>query len=355
MALLQDHVGNRLLLPAIKANAYGHGAEIIGTHLVSLGYNTLCVAHLCEAIELAEVGLTANIIILSPTLAEKSEYFVEYGFEPVLCTLDMAKSLSIAASKRDKKIAFHLKVDTGMGRVGIRPDEVTAFLERCRDYPGIYAKGIMSHLPRADEEDKNFSGNQIDIFRKVREASKGYGISIYHFANSAAIFDLPDAYFDAARPGISIYGLKPSSTIANPRVNELKPILEWKTRIIYLKEVPSGTGLSYGHIYHTQRPSLIASIPLGYGDGLSRLLSNRFDLLIHGIRCPQVGRICMDQCLVDVTALKKSVNLGDEVVIIGKQGNDEITADELALKLGTINYEIVTSIAKRVPRIIFQE
>jgi len=210
----------------------------------------------------------------------------------------------------------------------------------------------MSHFPRADEEDKSFSKDQIDIFRKVKEISKGYGVTMYHFDNSAAIFDLPDAYFDAARPGISIYGLKPSPTIANPRANELKPVLEWKTRIIYLKEVPADTGLSYGHIYHTKRPSLLASIPLGYGDGMSRLLSNRFDLLVHGARCPQVGRICMDQCLVDVTALREHVKVGDEVVIIGKQGNDEITADELAEKLGTINYEIVTNIARRVPRIV---
>lgn len=354
MALLQDHVGKRPLWPAIKANGYGHSAEIIGSHLVNLGYKTLCVAHVSEAIEMTEAGLKAKIIVLSPTLAEKSEYFVKYGFEPVVCTLDMAQSLSSAASKTGKKIALHLKVDTGMGRVGIRPDEVVGFLESCRDYTGIYVKGIMSHFPHADEEDKSFSMKQIAIFRKVKEASKGYGVTMYHFANSAAIFDLPDAYFDAARPGISIYGLKPSPSIANPRANELKPVLEWKTRIIYLKEVPAGTGLSYGHIYHTKRPSLIASIPLGYGDGMSRLLSNRFDLLVRGTRCPQVGRICMDQCLVDVTALRKHVKVGDEVVIIGKQGNDEITADELAEKLGTINYEIVTNIAKRVPRIIFR-
>lgn len=352
MALLQDHVGNRPLWPAIKANGYGHSAEIIGSHLVNLGYGTLCVAHVSEAIELTKTGLKAKIIVLSPTLAEKSECFVEYGFEPVVCTLDMAQSLSIAASKTGKKIALHLKVDTGMGRVGIRPDKVIDFLESCRNYPGIYIKGIMSHFPRADEEDKSFSMAQIEIFRKVREASEGYGVKIYHFANSAAIFDLPDAYFDAARPGISIYGLKPSHTIANPRVNELKPVLEWKTRITYLKEVSSGTGLSYGHIYHTKRPSLIASIPLGYGDGMSRLMSNRLELLVLGTRCPQVGRICMDQCLVDVTALRQHVKVGDEVVIIGKQENDEITADELAEKLGTINYEIVTNIAKRVPRTI---
>jgi len=354
MSLLQDHVGKRPLWPAIKANGYGHGAEIIGRHLVNLGYGTLCVAHVSEAIELTESGIEAKFIVLSPTLAEKSEYFVQYDFEAVVCTTEMAQALSSSASKRGKKIPIHLKVDTGMGRVGVRPDEVVDFLEKCRDYPGIHVKGIMSHFPRADEEDKSFSMAQIEIFQKVREASSGYGVEMYHFANSAAIFDLPDAYFDAARPGISIYGLKPSPTIANPRVNELKPVLEWKTGITFLKEVPIGTSLSYGHIFHTEQPSLIASIPLGYGEGMSRLLSNRFELLVHGTRCPQVGRICMDQCLVDVTALRGRVAPGDEVVIIGKQGNEEITTDELAEKLGTINYEIVTNISRRVPRIVKQ-
>jgi len=352
MSLLQDHVGKRPLWPAIKANGYGHGAGIIGRHLVALGYRTLCVAHVSEAIELRESGIDARFIILSPAPPDRSDYFVSHDGEPVVCTIDMVQSLSRSAVRMGKIIPIHLKVDTGMGRVGIRPDEVVEFLDQCRACPGIHVKGIMSHFPRADEDDKDFSLQQIDLFNRVREASQGYGISHYHFANSAAIFDLPDAYYDAARPGISIYGLRPSATIRNPRVGELKPVLEWKTQITYLKEVPAGTGLSYGHIFHTKGPSLIASIPLGYGDGMSRLLSNRIDLLVGGTRCPQVGRICMDQCLVDVTALRGRVNIGDDVVIIGRQGDEEITADELAGRLGTINYEIVTGISRRVPRIV---
>jgi alanine racemase len=169
-------------------------------------------------------------------------------------------------------------------------------------------------------------------------------------ANSAAIFDLPGARFDAVRPGIAIYGLAPSSEILNPRVSELKPVLEWKSRITFLKEVPAGTGLSYGHIFHTQQPSLIATIPVGYGDGLSRSLSNNFEVLVRGRRCQQVGHITMDQSLVDVTALRGQVELGDEVVLIGQQQQERVTADELAGKLGTINYEIVTGIAQRVTR-----
>jgi alanine racemase len=238
-----------------------------------------------------------------------------------------------------------------MGRVGIKPHEVTNFLDHIRTYPHVSVKAIMSHFPMADETDKSFSENQIRIFQRIKAACRGYGIRMYHFANSAGIFDLPKAYFDACRPGISIYGLKPSHTILNPKTNDLEPVLEWKTQITFLKEVSAGTGLSYGHIYHTDKPSLIASLPIGYGDGLSRLLSNKFEVLVSGMRCPQVGRITMDQSLADVTALRGRVQLGDEVVIIGRQGNEEVTADELAGILGTINYEIVTAIAKRVPRI----
>jgi alanine racemase len=351
MALLQELAGMRPLWPVIKANAYGHGAEIIGRHLIHIGYATLCVARVSEAVELVERGLKALFIILSPSLPENSEDFVQYGFEPVVCTIEQAQGIAKAARKSNKQIALHLKVDTGMGRVGIRPDQVKDFLIQCDQFPEVSVKAIMSHFPRADERDKSYSRKQIAIFQQVKEVSEGYGIKEYHLANSAAVFDLPDSCFDAVRPGISIYGLKPSPTIVNPRVNELKPVLELKTRIIFLKEVATGTGLSYGHIYRADKPSLIASIPIGYTDGISRLLSNKLELLIGGIRCPQIGRICMDQCLVDVTALRGKVKLGDEVVIIGRQGDEEVTADEIAEKLGTINYEIVTNIASHVPRI----
>ena len=353
MALLQELAGECSLWPAIKANAYGHGAEIIARHLIGLGYTTLGVANVFEAIELIEKGIKALYVVLSPGLSENSEYFVRYDIEAVVCTLDQVRGLAEAARKAKKQVAVHLKVETGMGRIGIRPDEVSGFLKQCRDFPEISVKGIMSHFPRADEQDKSFSRRQIDIFEQVRIASREYGIESYHLANSAAIFDLPGASFDAARPGISIYGLRPSNMILNPRVNQLKPVLEWKTRIIFLKEVPAGTGLSYGHMFRTKKPSLIATIPLGYGDGFSRLFSNNVEFLVGGIRCQQVGRICMDQCLVDVTALRERVKPGDEVVIIGRQDKGGITADELAERLGTINYEIVTNIARRVPRIPF--
>jgi alanine racemase len=352
LRLLQEQVGDRFLWPVIKGDAYGHGAPIVARHLMRLGYHTFGVADVDEAIALIEAGIDATFVILSATLPEHSEALVRYGCEPVVCTLEMVEALARDAGKAGRRVSVHLKVDTGMGRVGIRPDEVPTFLDRCRALPALRVRGLMSHFPRADEADKTFSKQQIEQFRRVIEATKGYGIEVRHMANSAAVFDLPDSHFDAVRPGIAMYGLRPSSEIVNPRVQDIEPVLEWKTRITFLKEVPAGVGLSYGHTFHTQRPSLIATVPVGYADGLSRRLSNCFYLLVRGVRCPQVGRITMDMSLIDVTSLRGQVDLGDEAVIIGRQGDEEVTADELAEKLGTISYEVVSAISHRVPRVV---
>jgi len=352
MLLLQQLVGGRPLWPCIKANAYGHGAGIIAGHLQRLGYDTFGVADVEEAAALIDSGQKATFVVLSAMLPEHAEALVYYNCQPVVCTQEMLEALAQEAKKQKKCISIHVKVDTGMGRIGISPDQVQDFLDRSRACPSLHVRSVMSHFPCADEADKTFSRNQIDAFNRVVEHSRVYGVKTFHMANSAAIFDLPDSYFDAARPGIAIYGLPPSHAIKNPRVNELQPVLEWKSRITFLKEVPPGTGLSYGHAFTTQHSSLIATIPAGYGDGLSRNLSNNVDFLVGGRRCPQVGRITMDMTLVDVSALRGEVELGDEVVIIGAQGDEKVTVDELAETLNTINYEIVTGISHRVPRIV---
>ncbi|MCD6387814.1 MAG: alanine racemase [Desulfobulbaceae bacterium] len=354
--LLQELVGRRpLLWPAIKANGYGHGIKIVARHLVGLGYNTLCVAHISEAITLAEAGVDATFLLLSATLPEQSEAIIRHGCEPAVCTLEMVEALAREAEKLGRLVSVHLMVDTGMGRIGIRPDEVPSFFERCRAFPMLRVRGLMSHFPCADKKDKTLSLEQIERFQRLVEEAKSWGIEVRHMANSAAILDLPGSYFDAVRPGIAIYGLPPSKEIVNPRVRKLKPVFEWKTQITFLKEVGSNTGLSYGHIFQTKKPSLIGTVPVGYGDGLNRNLSNNFELLVCGIRCPQVGRITMDQSLIDVTALRGRVEPGDEVVIIGRQGKEEVTVDELAEKLGTINYEVVTCVANRVPRVVIRD
>ena len=350
LALLQELVGRRPMWPAIKANGYGHGMELVAGHLVGLGYSTLCVAHVSEAAALAGAGIEATFVLLSAAPADHSEEIVEYGCEPVVCTQDVCGALARAADRVGRTVAVHLAVDTGMGRIGIYPDDVPGFLDYCHSLPALRVKGLMSHFPCADERDKSVSLEAIESFNRAVAAARPFGIGICHFANSAAIFDLPGSYLDAVRPGISIYGLRPSSEIANPRVEQLRPVLEWRSKITFLKEVPAGTGLSYGHTYRTTRPSLIATVPVGYGDGLHRRLSNNLEMLVGGRRCPQVGRITMDQSLLDVTQLRGRVRPGDEVVIIGRQGDGEVTADELAEKLQTINYEIVTAISPRVPR-----
>jgi len=351
MRVLQQQVGARPLWPAVKANAYGHGIEIVARHLVGLGCRTLCVAHVSEAIQLIDAGIDATYLLMSATLPEHSEAIARYGCEPAVCNLQMAQALSNAAQKLGCEVAVHVMVDTGMGRIGVYPDDAPGFVASCQALPGLRVRGLMSHFPCADEADKTVSEQGIEQFRRVVEATRASAIEVRHMANSAAILDLPDAVFDAARPGIAVYGLSPSRQMRSPQLQALKPVLEWKTRITFLKEVPAGTGLSYGHAFRTRRPSLIATLPAGYGDGLSRRLSGNFDVLVDGMRCPQVGRITMDQSLVDVTALRGQVALGDEVVIIGRQGEEEITVDELAATLGTINYEVVTAISRRVPRV----
>jgi alanine racemase len=349
--LLGELAQGRPLWPAVKANAYGHGAALVARALGDLGCRTLCVAHVAEALALREAGVEATFVVLSAPLPEQAEACVTGGIEPVVCTEEAARALAACAAANGREVLVHVKVDTGMGRIGIAPSEAPGFLALCAGLRGIQVRGVMSHLPSADEADKRFSLEQIAMFERLRAQVDPERRLLFHLANSAAVLDLPGSLFDVVRPGISIYGLHPSSEIANPRARELRPVLEWYSRISFLKEVPAGTGLSYGHAYRTERPALIATLPVGYGDGLSRRLSDRAEVLVGGVRCPLVGRITMDQCLVDVTALRGRVSLGDDVVLMGRQGDEEITADELAERLDTIAYEVVTALSARVPRI----
>jgi alanine racemase len=247
LRLLQAQVGERPMWPAIKANGYGHGTEIVARHLVGLGYHTLCVAHAPEAVALIEAGVGATYLVLSATLPEHAEAIVAYDLEPAVCTREMVATLAEAAAKAGKVVPLHLVVDTGMGRIGIRPDEVPGFVEFAHGQPALRLRGLMSHFPRADEADKAYSLAQIEDFRGVVEATGDAGFEVRHLANSAGILDLPTSYFDAVRPGIAVYGLRPSPEIASSLANDLQPVLEWRTRITFLKEVPVGTGLSYGH------------------------------------------------------------------------------------------------------------
>lgn len=351
LSVLQSAVGDRPMWPAIKANAYGHGAELVARELVAGGYKRLCVAHVNEAVALLDAGVEAEFIVLSAILPPQAKVAVAYALEPSICTTEVAQALSQAATAAGRDVAVHIKVDTGMGRIGVGVDAAADFLAFCRGLAGVRVLGLMSHFASADEADKTSAERQLRLFRDVADLARTHGIDYVHMANSAGVLDLPTSHFDVVRPGIAVYGLAPSDEIASSLAASLQPVLEWVTRISFLKEVSAGVGLSYGHAFTTTRDSLIATIPVGYGDGLARSLSGRFDVLVSGQRCPQVGRITMDQSLIDVTALRGRTALGDPVTLIGRQGGETIGAGELADRLGTISYEVVTAIAPRVPRI----
>jgi len=346
VAFLRQRAGGRPLWPAVKANAYGHGAVVVSRALADLGCNTLCVAHVSEAAVLRGAGIGGTVLVMSAALPDAAGEMVALGVEPAVCTDELVAALSAEARSQGRTAVVHVKVDTGMGRVGIAAADAPAFVARCAARPGVRVRGLMSHLPRADDADPSYSLEQTARFAAVCDAV-GDLVEVRHMANSAGIFAVPGSLFDAVRPGIAVYGLPPSTSM---KVPELRPVLEWHSRITFLKEVPTGTGLSYGHRYVTDRPALIATIPVGYGDGLSRALTNRMDVLVHGARCRQVGTVTMDQTLIDVTSLRGRVALGDEAVVIGRQGQEEITVAELADRLETITYEVTTAISARVPR-----
>ncbi|MCB1740346.1 MAG: alanine racemase [Gammaproteobacteria bacterium] len=358
--LLQRQAGGVPLWPAIKANAYGHDALLVARHLLTLGIDTLCVARVEEALGLVEAGVQARLLVLSGATAEHARECVRHALEPVVAQVQTLEALQQAAAIAGRRIDVHLKVDTGMMRFGMAPEAVGVMLERCSRLPNLRVRSLMSHFACADEADKRSAREQLQCFTRVRAIGMAHGVPLYHMANSAALLDLPEALFDAARPGIAIYGLKPSDQLHNPIAEQLRPVLSLHSLVSLVKTVPAGVGISYGHAFHTSTATRVATLPVGYGDGIARGLSGRLEVLIGGRRCPQIGRITMDQMLVDVSALWDTVRVGDEAVLIGSQPSAEsssagssttIRADELAALGGTINYEIVTAIAARVPRV----
>ncbi len=339
-----------VLMVVVKANGYGHGAVEIAGLALNHGASYLGVALLEEGIQLRRAGLGAPILILSYTPEESAEAVVRFGLSQTVYTMDLARALSRAAVAQRKNARVHVKVDTGMGRIGLRPEDVVGFVREIIGLPGIRLEGVFTHFAAAEKEDKSYTNAQMDKFTRVLEnlEDKGIYVPLVHAANSAAVIDLPSTYFNMVRVGLALYGLYPAQT-PSLRVN-LKPAMAWKARISYLKTVPPGTSISYGCTYTTDREARIATLPLGYADGYRRALSNRAEVLVRGRRAKVVGSVCMDQMMVDVTDIP-AVSMGDEVVLMGKQGEEEISAEELAGLLGTINYEVVTTVGGRVPRL----
>lgn len=336
----------------VKANAYGHGAVEVARALAEAGADCFGVAILNEAIVLREGGIDQPILILGWTPPEDYARALQYDITLTIYSLAEAEALSRKAIECNNKATVHLKIDTGMGRIGLAADSNSvAEVQKILFLPGLEVEGIFTHFAKADEKDKTYTIRQLELFQdfvKQVEEESGYSFPLKHAANSAAIIDHPEAYFDLVRPGIILYGLNPSLEVQLSRV-ELRQAMSLKARVTHVKQVPPGTAISYGGRFVTTEDTLIASLPLGYADGYSRLLSGKARVLWQGQVAPIVGRVCMDQTMFKASGL--DVQKGDVVTLIGKDGDNFLPVDELALILGTINYEVVCMISDRVPRV----
>lgn len=345
--------GDKEIIAVIKADGYGHGAVGISKELIDNGAKRFAVATLPEAVELRRAGVEIPIMTLGFIGEEFYDEIVDYNIEQTIFSYDSAKVLSDIAMKKNKIAKIHIAVDTGMGRIGfLTTIEQAQEVHKISKLPSVKIVGIFTHFATADEKDKKYTELQIERFKKFNRWLEALGVYIpfKHVSNSAAIIDLPDLEYEGVRAGIMMYGYYPSDEV-NMKEVKLTPVLTLKARIIHLKTLNKGEGISYGKTYITDRVSKIATLPIGYADGLSRLHAGKGKVIIGGKMVPIVGRICMDQCMVDVTDIP-DVKLGDEVILIGSDDyGNRITADDLANNIGTISYEILCDISKRIPRI----
>ena len=346
---IRRKIGRKVeFMAVVKADGYGHGAYQIAKTCLESGVDSLGVAILEEGIELREKGIKKKIINLYPELPGREKYVIEYDIEQVVTNYDFALNLSRQARKKGKIAKVYVEVDTGLGRYGLASEETAKLAKRICDLGNIKLEGIISQFSDSDGKDKSFARKQLSIFTKTisRLESSGYKIPKQSIANSGAVLDIPESYFNQIRVGHLLYGLYPSNETS--KSVKVEPILGWKSKIMFIKEVQKGTPLGYGRSYYAKRRSRIATIPLGYADGYSRLFSNKAEVLIRNRRLPVVGRVCMDAFMVDISSLS-DVKLGDQAVLIGRQGKEEISAHDLGKWTGTFSYEILTRMGKRVP------
>lgn len=341
-----------IIMAVVKADAYGHGAPIACKTFIENGAERLAVATLTEAVQLRRSGFDVPILILGYTPIYQFGEIVKFDVDPTIYTYEHAEELSKTASAQGQVVKIHVMLDTGLGRLGFLPseDSIRDIVE-ISQLPSVEIEGIFTHFAVADEKDKKYTRNQFEKFMQMVDEleDRGVNIPIKHVSNSAAIIDLPEYNLDMIRPGIILYGLYPSSEVDINRV-VLKPALTLKAEISNLKTVPRGTGISYGLSFTTDRRSQIGTIPVGYAYGYRRALSNRAEVGIRGRRAPVVGRVCMDQCMVDLTDID-GVKIGDEVVLFGDGINNTPRIGEVAEWIGTIIDEILCSISRRVPRV----
>ena len=336
------------ILGVVKADAYGHGIKEVSRAIVDY-VDYFGVASLDEAGVLAEIGIKKPILVIGAILPQEAEGVLKFNVIQTVSDLEIPRKLSKLATAKNKKIKVHVKIDTGMGRIGFWHEEAVEFIKKIASLKNIIIDGIFTHFPDA-EADKVFTHNQIRNFKRLIEnlwANDIY-IPVKHTANSMALIDFKDSHMNMVRPGLMMYGIYPKQSLMENIL--LKPALTLKTKITYVKSVPKGRSISYGMTYVTKKPTKIATIPVGYGDGYSRHFSNKAHVLIRGARCPIVGRVCMDMCMVEVGHLK-NVKVGEDVILIGSQAGGIIRAEELAKLISTIPYEVLCNIGRRVPRI----
>lgn len=331
----------------VKADAYGHGAEEVARVALASGADRLAVAIVNEAIALRQAGFIVPILVLGYTPAWQAAEVIEHDITQTIFSLEAATALSQAAVAAGKTAKVHIKLDTGMGRIGILPEEAGQFAAAVAKLPGLEIEGVFSHFAVSDDAtERRFTQEQFTLFLQgvARIEAQGIHVPIRHIANSAAVLDMPETHLDMVRPGIILYGLWPSDDVSRPI--DLKPAMRLKAQVGFVKEVPAAASISYGRTFTTARPSRIATLPLGYADGWSRVLSNAATVIIRGQKAPLVGRVCMDQCMVDVTDIP-GVLPGDTALLFGGR---ELPVEAVAASIGTINYEVVCMIGKRVPR-----
>ncbi len=357
LASIRHHIpSSTKVCSVIKADGYGHGAIPLAKTLVDLGVDTFAVATCDEAMRLRKNGIDQMLLVLGYTTEADLVDIVHHSITQTIFRMDMAEKLSKVAVQVGKVAHVHILLDTGMGRLGFMPTEETVQLVKdIKQLPFISMDGVYSHFARADELDKSVCEKQYSKYQWFVERLKEEGLSdiCLHLSNSATVIDLPKANYDMVRVGIATYGLYPSEEVMKDVV-ELRPVLSLKSHVILVKDVPVGQPISYGGTFVTKRTSKIATIPVGYGDGYPRALSSKGDVLIRGKRAPIIGRVCMDLLMVDVTDIE-GVQNEDDVVLIGRSGKEQITVEEIAGHMGTINYEVVCQLGKRIPRVYIKQ
>ncbi|MDP8259392.1 MAG: alanine racemase [Candidatus Gygaella obscura] len=336
-----------MLMPTVKANAYGHGLIKVAKVLDRLGVDFLGVSSLEEAIVLREAGIKRSILVLGVIFNKNSGVVLDYKLRQTVFSYDLAKALDTQARKRKTKAVVHIKVDTGMGRLGVLYKDSFNFIKKIKRFKNLKIEGIFTHFPKA-ETDISFTRQQIKAFKKLIEklSDCGINIPIVHSANSMGIIDYKTSHFNLVRPGLMLYGIYPKKGVNLG----LKPVMSLVTKVGFIKQLPIGHGVSYGHSFVARAKTKVAILPIGYGDGYFRAFSDKAYVLIRGKRCKIIGKICMDYTMVDITHIGK-VNCGDEVVLIGSQRKEQILALQLAELINTIAYEITCSVGERVPRV----